>query len=72
MSGGLWSVPVAAEVAGFKGEVGGDEDLVAGGRGEDGAVVADAEAEGAGGPGGGGSANAVDEGEFGEGHGAQG
>jgi hypothetical protein len=40
-------VPVAAEVAEFEREVGGDKDFVAGGRGEDGAVVADAEADGA-------------------------
>jgi hypothetical protein len=35
-------VPVAAEVAAFEGEVGGDEEVVVGGRDEDGAVVADA------------------------------
>jgi hypothetical protein len=38
-------VPVAAEVAAFEREVGGDEKFVAGGRFEDGAVVADAEAD---------------------------
>jgi hypothetical protein len=59
--------PVAAEVAGFEGEVGGDEDFVAGGWGEDGAVVADAEAEGARGARGGGLADTGDEGELGEG-----
>ena len=36
----------AAEVAAFEGEVGGDEKLVAGGRLEDGAVVADAQTNG--------------------------
>jgi hypothetical protein len=36
---------VAAEVAAFEGEVGGDEEFVASGRTQDGAVVADAEGE---------------------------
>jgi hypothetical protein len=57
-------VPVAAEVAAFEGEVGGDEELVAGGWFEDGAVVADAEANGAGG--GGAGADAVDEAQLAE------
>jgi hypothetical protein len=39
-------VPVAAKVAAFEREVGGDEELVAGRGFEDGAVVADAEAKG--------------------------
>ncbi len=39
---GLGGVPVAAEVAAFEGEVGGDEEVVVRGRGKDGAVVADA------------------------------
>ncbi len=39
---GLGGVPVSAEVAAFEGEVGGDEQVVVGGWGENGAVVADA------------------------------
>ena len=55
-------VPGAAKVAAFEAEVGGDEEFVAGRRGEDGAVVADAEADGAGGCGAG--TDALDEEEF--------
>jgi hypothetical protein len=40
-------VEVAAEVAAFEGEVGGDDDFMAAGDAEDGAVVADAERDGA-------------------------
>ena len=66
MADGGGRVPVAAEVPAFERHVGGDDDLVAAGRGEDGAVVADAEAEGAGAAGGDGSAlaNAFNPGEF--------
>ena len=46
MADGGWAMPVAAKVAIFEGEVGGDEQLVAVGWFEDGAVVADAEADG--------------------------
>lgn len=46
MADGGWAMPVAAKVAIFEGEVGGDEELVVGGRLEDRAVVADAEADG--------------------------
>ena len=45
MADGCGGVKVAAEVAVLKGEVGGDEDLVAAGRTEDSAVVADAEGD---------------------------
>ena len=59
-------VPVAAEVTAFERQIGGDDDLVAAGRGKDGAVVADAEAEGAGAAGGNGGAlaNALNPGEL--------
>ena len=43
----LRRMPVAAEVAAFEGEVGGDEEFVASGRAQDGAVVADAEGDAA-------------------------
>ena len=56
---GGWRVPGAAKVAAFEGEVGGDEEFVTGRRGENGAVVADAEADGAGGRGAG--TDALDE-----------
>ena len=59
-------VPVAAEVAAFEREVGGNEEFVTAGRGKDGAVVADAEAEGAGAAAsdGGSLANALDPGKL--------
>jgi hypothetical protein len=41
-------MPVAAEVAAFEGEVGGDEEVVVRWGFEDGAIVADTEAKGAG------------------------
>ena len=44
MADGGGAMPLAAKVAIFEGEVGGDEEFVAGGWFEDGAVVADAEA----------------------------
>ncbi len=44
MADGGGAMPVAAKVAIFEREVGGDEEFVAGGWFEDGAVVADAEA----------------------------
>ena len=59
MADGSGVVPGAAEVAVFEGEVGGDEELVMGGWFEDGAVVADAEADAVGGLGAG--ADAVDD-----------
>ena len=40
MADGFGRVEVAAEVAAFEGKVGGDKDFGAGGRAEDGAVVA--------------------------------
>jgi len=55
------------KVAAFEGEVGGDEELVAAGRAEDGAVVADAEDEVGRGAGGGectSGADALDQGQF--------
>jgi hypothetical protein len=59
-------VPVAAEVTALERHIGRDHDLVAARRSEDGAVVADAEAEGAGAAGGDGSAltDALDPGEL--------
>jgi hypothetical protein len=60
-------MPVAAEVAAFQGEVGGYEDVVAGGRAEDGTVVADAEADEAAGATGS-VAEGLDELEFACGH----
>ena len=65
MADGGGRVPVAAEMAVFEREVGGDEEFVAGGWFEDGAVVADAEADGVGR--GGAGANAVDDAQFAEG-----
>ena len=65
---GVGGMPFAAEVDAFEGEVGGDEGLGAAGEIEDGAVVSDAESRvcrrcfGS-------AADAVDEGELGEGHG---
>ena len=47
MADGGGGVQVAAEVTSFKGEVGGDEDLGAGGWLEDGAVVTDSQGEAA-------------------------
>jgi len=47
VSDGGGGVRGTAKVAAFEGEVGGDEEFVVGGRFEDGAVVADAEADGA-------------------------
>jgi len=58
-------VPMAAKVAVFKGEVGGNEELVVGRWFEDGTVVADAEADRAGQRGAG--ADAVDDRQFAEG-----
>src|SRR5580700_11200059 len=62
MADGGRGVPVAAEVAAFERHVSCDDDLVTAGRGNDGAVVADTEAEGAGAAGSDGSAlaNALD------------
>jgi hypothetical protein len=59
-------VPVAAEVAAFERHVCGDDDLVPARRGEDGAVIADAETERAGAAGGAGGAlaDAVNPGEL--------
>ena len=59
-------VPVAAEVTAFERHIGGDDDLVTAGRGKDGAVVADAQAEGAGAAAsdGGSLANALDPGKL--------
>jgi hypothetical protein len=54
-------VEAAAEVAVLEGEVGGDEDLVAAGRAEDGAVIADAQGDGLASAGKG-SANLLDKG----------
>ncbi len=65
MADGGWGVPGAPKVAVFEGEVGGDEELVARGWSEDGAVVADAEANRAGWAGAG--ADAVDDAPFAEG-----
>lgn len=45
MTDGGGGVPIAAEVTAFQGEVGSNEELVTGGWLEDGAVVADAEAD---------------------------
>lgn len=71
MADGVGGVEVAAEVTVFQGEVGGDEEVVAGGRAEDGAVVADAEGDGSGGGEGEGAADLGDEGQLagGRGHG---
>lgn len=63
MADGAGRVPVAAEVAAFEGEVGSDKEFVAGRRCEDGAVVADAEAQMAMAASSGG-ADARDQGEF--------
>ncbi len=62
-------MPVATEVSAFEGKIGGDEEFVVGWRGENGAVVADAEAEVAGARGGGSLPDGGDQGEFsGQGH----
>jgi len=61
MADGGGRVRGAVEVAAFEGEVGGDEEVVVGRGFEDGAVVADAEAEGARESGGSAGADAVDE-----------
>jgi hypothetical protein len=58
-------MPVAAEVAAFEREVGGDEEFVVGWGLQDGAVVADAQADGWGGRGAG--ADALDEEKLAEG-----
>jgi len=63
MADGLGGVPVEAEVAAGDGKVGGDGDFFSGTRAEEGAVVADAEADGAGGADGAG-ADLGDEGQF--------
>jgi len=62
MADGGWGVPLAPKVSAFEGEVSGDEELVAGGWFEDGAVVADAEWNGVGG--GGAGPDAVDHAQF--------
>src|SRR6185312_1973337 len=62
---GLGRMEVAAEVADFEAEVGGDEDFCVGRRAEDGAVVADAEGDcAATGRCGEGAANLLDQSEF--------
>ena len=57
-------MPIAFEVTAFEGEVGGDEEVVAAGRREDCAVIANAELEGSIRVGAGARADEVDEGEL--------
>jgi hypothetical protein len=57
---GLGDVPVATKVSAFEREVSGDEEVVIGGWGKYGAVIADAQLEGFGFEGGGAGADAVD------------
>jgi hypothetical protein len=57
-------VEVAAEVAAFEGKVRGDEHFGAGGRAEDGTIVADAQGEGLASRGGEGVADLLDQGKF--------
>jgi hypothetical protein len=66
MADGFRRVPVATEVDSFQREVGSDADLVAGFGTEDGAIVANAEAQGSrsGAEGGGLGADGLDQGKF--------
>ncbi len=72
VAGGASGVGIAAEVAAFDQQIGGDGDLLTGARGEQGAVVTNTERDGPTSGGAEAPAQAADEGELADGHGRTG